>query len=354
MSGIRSRVPPDSGGSPHPLSGAVVLVMDDTRAVRVAAARLLQGLGAVVIEASSVSEGLALARAERPDALLLDLDLPDGDGLDVCKGIRAASDRALSRAPVVVLTGSDPLVHHVRALEAGADDFIEKPFAPRILAARLGNLVRRARAERDAAALAAELERYVSSAVIEQIREHRAAERVQATILFSDLRGFTAASFAADLEPLFKAVSIVLRRQVEHIQEQGGYVDKFAGDGLLAVFTGEDGPERACAAAADIIRWARVTREVPIWSPPPLGLGLHVGSVLRGDLGTDHRREHTVLGPTVNLAARLCGHAGPLEVLASADAVAAVGASARFEVAGRVSLKGLPEPVAIHRLVVEG
>ena len=65
--------------------------------------------------------------------------------------------------------------------------------------------------------------------MIDQIREHRTAERVHATILFSDLRGFTAASFAADLEPLFKAVSIVLRRQVEQVQAHGGYIDKFAG-----------------------------------------------------------------------------------------------------------------------------
>ena len=353
MSGASGHAFPAQVGSADSLHGAVVLVMDDNRAVRVAARRLLTTLGATVVEAATVEEGLARARETRPDALLLDLDLPDGDGLEVCTWVRTSGDPVLSRVPVIVLTGSDPMVHHVRVLEAGADDFVEKPFAPRIMAARLGNLVRRARAERDAAALAAELERYVSSAVVDQIREHRTAERVHATILFSDLRGFTAASFAADLEPLFKAVSIVLRRQVEQVQAHGGYIDKFAGDGLLAVFTGDDATLRACAAASDIVRWARTTNEVPIWRPPPLGLGLHVGPVLRGDLGTDRRREHTVLGPTVNVAARLCGHAGPLEVLASEEAVAQVGDPTRFLVSRSVPLKGLPGPVAVHQLVVD-
>jgi class 3 adenylate cyclase len=331
----------------------VVLLMDDSPAVRAAARRMLRAHGAVVLEAETVADGLATARRERPDALLLDLDLPDGDGLDVCKGVRADPDPVFANVPIVVLTGSDPLLHHVRALEAGADDFIEKPFAPRILAARLGNLLRRSRAERDAAALAEELERYVSSAVVRRIREHRAAERVEATILFSDLRGFTAASFASDLEPLFTAVSLVLRRQVERVQAHGGYVDKFSGDGLLAVFTGPEGPRRAFEAATDIVRWARDTDEVPLWHPPPLGLGIHVGPVLRGDLGSERRREHTVLGPTVNLAARLCGHAGALEVLASAQAVHAAAGAVGFGPERRVSLKGLPEPVAVHRLEVD-
>ena len=93
--------------------------MDDNEAVRVAARRLLTTLGATVVEAATVEEGLARARETRPDALLLDLDLPDGDGLEVCTWVRASGDPVLSRVPVIVLTGSDPMVHHVRALEAG-------------------------------------------------------------------------------------------------------------------------------------------------------------------------------------------------------------------------------------------
>ncbi|MEC7949105.1 MAG: adenylate/guanylate cyclase domain-containing protein, partial [Myxococcota bacterium] len=206
-------------------------------------------------------------------------------------------------------------------------------------------------AERDAAALAAELRRYVSSAVVRQVREHRAAEQVEATILFSDLRGFTAASFESDLRPLFSAVSLVLRRQVEHIQSHGGYIDKFAGDGLLAVFTGDQAPHRACDAAADIVRWARSTEEVPLWHPPPLGLGIHVGPVLRGDLGSERRREHTVLGPTVNVAARLCGEASALEILVSGQAVEAVAGLHAFGPERKVGLKGLPEPLSVRSLL---
>jgi adenylate cyclase len=329
------------------LDGARVLVIDDDAGIRGAARRLLAPYGADVLEAPTCARGLAIAQAAAPDLVLLDLDLPDGDGLDVC--LRMRGDAALVRVPIAVITGGDPGLHHVRALEAGADDFVAKPFAARVLLARASNLVARYQAERDAAALAKELERYVSPEVVRRIREHRSAERVDATILFSDLRGFTATSFESDLEPLFSAVSVVLRRQVDLVRAHDGYVDKFAGDGLLAVFTGPEGPTRACAAARDIVAWAAETDEVPLWRPPPLGIGIHLGPVLRGDLGSDRRREHTVLGPTVNVAARLCGHAQALQVLVS-DAAARAADGFAFAAPFLVELKGLPAPLSVRAL----
>jgi len=329
------------------LAGARVLVVDDSASIRAAARRLLAPYGADVLEAGTCARGLAVARAAEPDVVLLDLGLPDGDGLTVCRALRADPDRA--HVPVAVITGGDPTLHHLRALEAGADDFVSKPFAARVLLARLSSLVARYRAERDAAALARELERYVSPEVVRRIREHRSAERVDATILFSDLRGFTATSFESDLEPLFSAVSVVLRQQVDRVRAHGGYVDKFAGDGLLAVFTGPDGPARACRCAQDIVAWARTTDEVPLWAPPPLGFGIHLGPVLRGDLGSERRREHTVLGPTVNVAARLCGHARALQVLVS-DAAARSADGVDFAPPFLVELKGLPAPLSVRAL----
>jgi adenylate cyclase len=333
------------------LQHARVLVVDDEPALRRVVRRLFAKYGAEVLEAGTRAEALDSLAVVRPDAVLLDLGLPDGDGLDVCRAVRALPGPG--RVPVAVVTGSDPTLHHIRALEAGADDFVSKPYAPRILLARLCNLIERYRAERDAALLSEELGKYLSAAAVERVLQHQEAEQVEATILFSDLRGFTATSFESDLEPLFNAVSAVLRRQVDRIQAWGGYVDKFSGDGLLAVFQGADGPTRACAAAADIIRWARETDEVPLWQPPPLGLGIHVGRVLRGDLGSERRREHTVLGPVVNVAARLCGHAEALQVLVSSTAARRVVGSLRFGPEFLVTLRGLPAPLSVCCLDVE-
>jgi len=119
------------------------LVVDDEPQIRRAVAHLLEPLGGVVREASSGRQALTMAAAEQPVLVVLDLGLPDMDGVDVCLELRRWSE-----APVLVLTARHDDAATVAALDAGADDFVTKPFSPPALQARVRALLRRARRPR--------------------------------------------------------------------------------------------------------------------------------------------------------------------------------------------------------------
>jgi len=335
------------------LRGARILVIEDNPQVQRFVARTLHAYEVTTIAFEEGIDGVEAARRLQPDAILLDLGLPDVDGTEVLEMLRASKSTA--SIPILVLTGRSAASVHATALEDGADDFIHKPTDPRVLVARLANLVGRARAERANHRLLEQLSRYVSRPARRQGVTPRATERLEATILVSDLRGFTEASFSTDPDAMFKAVSTVLAGQAEIVRQNGGYVDKFSGDGMLAVFGDTTGPQQACSASQAILQWARTTDVAPLWNPIPVGLGVHAGAVLRGDLGSEDRRDHTVLGPAVNIAARLCAVAGPVEAIFSEDVVQAVHTLTpgqyTFTDIDELPLKGLSHPLATRRLM---
>jgi adenylate cyclase len=333
------------------LREARVLVVEDDPDVQRSLRGILRKCGAEVHPAVSLGEAIALLHTLRPEAILLDLGLPDGDGTDLIPVVRAVPE--LAQVPILVLTGREGDDAQVAVLEAGADDFLQKPFHRRILMARLTNLVGRFRAERHAAHLAAELERYVAPPLLHARGRSPVPERLEATILFSDLRGFVASAAQHNLETVFSAIDTLLARQAEVVRHWGGYVDKFAGDGMLAVFADERRSWQACRAAMEIRAWAQHAREIRLWDPPPIGIGIHVGPVLRGNLGSESRREFTVLGGTVNIAARLCGLAGPLEIIVSEGVVRDLPSDLGGVPVGPgegLAVKGLVELVRVHRL----
>src|SRR5579859_5060174 len=119
----------------------VVLVIDDEPQIRHTLAEALGGVPARVIEAGTADDGLAQARAVRPDLIVLDLGLPDGSGLDVCRDVRRWSS-----APIVVLSARHAEAEKIELLNAGADDYVSKPFGLGEFVARVQAQLRRARA----------------------------------------------------------------------------------------------------------------------------------------------------------------------------------------------------------------
>jgi class 3 adenylate cyclase len=194
--------------------------------------------------------------------------------------------------------------------------------------------------------------RYVAPAVIEQMQDMDAkdfltTERRTLTILFGDIRGFTAISQELAPEQVQEMVNSFLENMVDCIERLDGTIDKFVGDEVMAIFGAPvpqtDHAMRAIVCAVEMQRvhseWMK-QRTAEGKPARPMGIGIATGSVVVGNIGTKTRMDYTVLGHTVNLAARLCGSAEGGEVLtvASTHAAAAEGKKAY---AGRVPLPHL-------------
>jgi two-component system, OmpR family, response regulator RstA len=123
----------------------LLMIEDDTRLAQMVG-EYLRGHGFDVLHAERIKDGLELLRARTPDLVVLDLMLPDGDGLEACKAIRRL-EGAVSRTPVLMLTARGDAMDRVIGLELGADDYVPKPFEPRELLARVRAILRRGAGE---------------------------------------------------------------------------------------------------------------------------------------------------------------------------------------------------------------
>ncbi len=127
----------------------------------------------------------------------------------------------------------------------------------------------------------------------------------------------------------------------------GGSIDKFIGDEVMVVFDGPDAAARAMRTALHIIESTSSMCEREQFS---LGVGIHSGEVIRGDLGSSDRKDFTVIGSTVNLASRLCGAAQGGQILISAEARSRTNGQFRTTALGRARVKGFADLIAVYTL----
>ncbi len=168
------------------------------------------------------------------------------------------------------------------------------------------------------------LTKYVGSHTLEMVQQSSGSDvalggtRQNLTVLFSDIRGFTAFSENRDPEDVINMLNRYLGFQAEIVAKFDGSVDKYVGDEMFALFTGENSTERALNCAIEIQK--RVIEEhktdpVPIY----IGIGINYGPVILGNMGAMDRMDYTALGSTVNLGARLCSSAKPGKILIRKD-----------------------------------
>jgi len=323
------------------------MVIDDSELIQKSICRTLLLEPIQTISALTGEEGLKLAKERPIDLILLDINLGDMDGVQVCQKLRLIP--GLGELPIIAISGSADMDNHINVLEIGADDFVLKPFHPKVLMARVKSHLNRYVTQKKNSKLRLALQNYLSSAAVDQAKDKQSVRKLEAAILFSDMRGFTSASFDHEIEELFHAMNFSLSFQAEIVEKHGGYVDGFSGDGMLAVFDGANADTKAARTALDIRDAAR-DLSVGIWSPIPVGIGLHCGEVMRGDLGSPNRKTFTVIGQTVNIAARLCGLAKARDIIVSSEMGSRLKDNFLLSAPKEVSIKGAPKDMNVFSL----
>lgn len=337
------------------LNGRTVLVVDDTAVTRIVVADILRNAGVEILEAETAEQALATARERPVDAFLLDIRLPDMNGIELCRQLRQME--AHRAAPIIFVTAVDQREVLQWAMEAGADDFIQKPLHAMVLRRRLGNLLQKSIYLRQVELMTHSLRRYVSPRAQEIARAYAETRvlppptRQEVCVLFSDARGFTEMSQDLEPESVFEILSGHLAAQVDLVYQHGGYIDKYSGDGIMAVFDGEGMGAKACRCALDILDRSADLANLQGPGAIRLGIGIHQGFAMVGNLGSAEHFDYTVIGKTVNLAARLCGLASQSIVVSKTvrDAVAETPGLA-FVAEKNSEIRGFREPVTVYEL----
>jgi len=346
------------------ISGNVLVIEDDDFSADFLQ-RYLTTIGYEVVRAPDGEEGLRKLYQENPDLILLDVMMPGMDGFQVCERIR--SDQETAHIPVLMVTALYETEERIKALEAGADDFLSKPFNVYELAARVKSLMRIKKQhdelERRNKLFYSVLRRYLSPEVSEQVLNDPerylklGGESRQVTTLFADIRGFS--SYAQTHSPgrVVELLNLVFKELTDVIFRWRGTVDKYMGDAIMAIYGApvsyHDDTLRAIRTALDMRIAFNAMRER--WTDSEerslgLGVGVHAGEAVVGNVGTETFMDYTVIGDAVNIARRLQEIAQGGEVLISEETFQQVKTRVQVEPHGVQVLRGRQEGTRIYRL----
>ena len=356
---------------------ARILVVDDTAHNVKLLADVLVARGYAVSTASSGKEALEKVASDAPDLVLLDVVMPEMSGYEVCKTLRA--DPATARLPVVMVTALDPSQERVKGIDAGADDFLTKPINQPELIARVRSLLRVKQLWDELAELNRTLEQRVQAQVtqLEQLgrlkrffspqlaeaivsggtEDPLKSHRRDITVVFLDLRGFTAFAETAEPEEVMAVLREYHAEMGKLILEHEGTLERFTGDGMM-IFFNDPVPVKDHAARA--VRMAaamrdRVAELAVTWKKTgfelDFGIGVAYGYATLGAIGFEGRLDYGAIGTVTNLAARLCAGAQPGQVLLSQKVTTSVEALVEVEPVGDVTLKGLSRPMKVFNLI---
>ena len=359
--------------TPDPL----ILVVDDLAPnVRLLEA-VLSPKGFRVATASSGQEALDVLGKQHPDLVLLDIVMPGMDGYEVCRRIR--EDPGTAFLPVIMITASGE-EEKIRAIESGADDFVNKPFDQAELLARVRSLVRVKRyhdtIENQAAELARwnhELEQRVQDQIeqlerVNRLRRFLPAQladlivssgddsflnghRREITVVCCDLRGFIAFAETAEPEDVWETLGQYHSAVGDLIASFEGTLERFTGDGLVVFFNDpipcDDAPLRSVRMALEMRQ--RVQELADSWQRRgyelAFGVGIAQGYATLGRIGFSGRFDYASIGSVTNLAARLCDEAAPWQILVTQRVNAAAEDLVVSRLVGDLSLPGFSRPV---------
>jgi adenylate cyclase len=347
--------------------------------------------GYEILTATNGEEALAIATAQRPDLILLDIMMPKMDGIDVCRHLKA--DPSLPFMPIILVTAKADSKDVVAGLEAGADEYLTKPVDQAALVARVKSMLRikalhdtgqeqAARLEAQSQQLA-DWNRTLEQRVAEQLTELERVGRLkrffspqlaelvvssggeklleshrrEITVVFCDLRGFTAFSETAEPEELMGVLREYHTALGTLIFRFEGTLEHFAGDGLMVFFNDPlPYPDHAARAVRMAVAMRQQMSELSgRWQKRGhhlgFGVGIAQGYATLGMIGFEGRVDYGAIGPVTNLASRLCDQAQGGQILISQRVYAMVEELVEAEPAGELPLKGFRKPVPTFNVV---
>ena len=348
-----------------------ILVVDDTPANIQTVAAILKERGYQLSIATNGKQALDVLARVRPDLILLDVMMPEMDGFETCR--RLKENEAWREIPIIFLTAKTETADLVKGFEAGAVDYVGKPFNAHELLARVNTHLTIDQLRRSLAGKNAELARahelvrrafgrYVSEEVATSILQspeglELGGEEREVTILMSDLRGFTA--LAARLTPheVIGFLNLYLDAMVEVITRYGGTIDEIIGDAILVIFGAplacddHAGKAVTCGLAMQLAM-TDVNQRLAAKGAAELemGIGIHTGRVIVGNIGSMRRTKYAAVGSNVNLAGRIESFTTGGQLLISESTREKIRSTLRIDGEFHVEPKGATRRLQLHEV----
>jgi adenylate cyclase len=355
-----------------------ILIVDDNETNRDILLTRLGTHGYDLVQAADGEEAIEVARKSLPDLILLDVMMPKLDGIEATKRLKA--DQTLPFMPIILVTAKADTKDVVAGLDAGADEYLTKPVDQISLVARVKSMLRVKELHDKVAAQAADLASWnktLEQRVADQLKQIERSDRLkrflapqiadlilsegdekvleshrrEITVVFCDLRGFTAFAETAEPEEVMAVLRDYHARLGVLIHKYEGTLERFLGDGLMVLFNDPlrcpDPSERAVRMAIEMrdgvaelaAGWRKHGHDLGF------GMGIAHGYATLGRIGFEGRFDYSAIGTVVNLAARLCSQAAAGQILIDPKVQSAVEALAETEAAGELTLKGLSRPI---------
>ncbi len=353
-----------------------VLIVDDEPFNLDILEQELTDQGYTIEKATDGVDALEKVAAFKPDVILLDYMMPRMNGIETVERLR--QDEKHKAIPVILLTAKGSQEDKARGLDAGADDYIVKPFEPVELLARVRSMMRikdmhdsleewNRRLEEKVSQQVAEIERmrrlkrYLSPQIAETLLKGDddvfKSHRREITVVFLDLRGFTAFSDSAEPEEVMELLKSYHAEMGKLTFQYEGTLERFAGDGIMVFFNDpircENHAEKALRMTVDMR--ARVRELRPEWLKKgydlDLGIGLAAGYATLGNIGFEGRMDYGAVGNVTNLAARLCDEAKGGQILTNQKTLSMVEDLVVSEFVEDLHLKGFHRAVAAYNVL---
>ncbi len=313
----------------------------------------LSSMNYSVVPMTTGSDLLGRVEESMPNLIVIDVRLPDMSGYEVCTAIRQKYSK--DELPVILVINKEDVSDIMEGLTSGANDFLTRPYLQEEFLTRVNTHLQLSR-------ISTAYSRYVPTEFLnalgkENILDVALGDQVsrEMTILFVDIRAFTNLSENMTPEENFKFINSYLSRFSPMITNNGGFVDKYIGDAIMALFP--ERPENALAAAKEMIDHINVYnghRANCGYKPIKIGIGIHTGSMILGIIGDEKRRQGTVISDAVNLASRI----QDVTKLYNANIVVSQDTFVKlenpmdynFRFLGRVRVKGKDKAVALFEI----